>query len=186
MKRSALFYLQRRSKPSFMEHHGWEIPAWFQPPQLEAAAVRNGVGLTDVSYHAKFLSKTRPESGSWRLGSQHFLTVGDAPLDPPISATDVTNVYADVLLAGRRSREVLAKLTSVDLSDKALPNLSCAQANVAHTHAIVLREDLPDLRAYQILINREYSESVWESITHAGHEYDLCPFGLRALELLRA
>jgi len=97
---------------------------------------------------------------------------------------DVTNIYADVLLAGRYSKDVLAKLTSVDLSDKALPNLSCIQANVAHTHAIVLREDLPHLAAYHVLISREYSEGVWGSIIHAGHEYDLCPFGLKALELL--
>jgi glycine cleavage system aminomethyltransferase T len=117
-----------------MEHHGWEIPAWFRSPQTEAAGVRNSVGLIDVSYRAKFLSKTRLESGSWRLGSHYFLTVGDPPLDPPISALDVTNVYADVLLAGHYSKDVLAKLTSVDLSDKALPNSCCTQANVAHTH----------------------------------------------------
>jgi glycine cleavage system aminomethyltransferase T len=184
MKRSALFYLHRRSEASFMEHNGWEIPAWFRSPQTEAAGVRNSVGLIDISYRAKFLSKTRLESGSWRLGSHHFLTVGDPPLELPIGAIDVTNVYADVLLAGRYSKDVLAKLTSVDLSDKALPNLCCTQANVAHTHAIVLREDLPHLSAYHVLISREYSESVWESIIHAGHEYDLCPFGLKALELL--
>lgn len=184
MKRSALFHLHRRAEASFTEHHGWEIPAWFRSPQTEAAGVRNSVGLIDVSYRAKFLTKTGLESGAWSLGPHRFLTVGDPPLDPPIGAVDVTNVYADVLLAGRYSKDVLAKLTSVDLSDRALPNSSCTQANVAHTHAIVLREDLPHLSAYHVLISREYGESVWESIVHAGHEYELCPFGLKALELL--
>lgn len=184
MKRSALFHLHRRSEASFVEHHGWEIPAWFRSPQIEAAAVRNSVGLIDVSYRTKFLSKTRLESGSWPLGSNHFLTVSEPPLDPPISVVDVTNVYADVLLAGRYSKNVLAKLMSVDLSHKALPNLCCTQANVAHTYAIVLRDDLPRFSAYHILISREYSEGVWESIIDAGHEYDLHPFGLKALELL--
>jgi glycine cleavage system aminomethyltransferase T len=52
-------------------------------------------------------------------------------------------------------------------------------------HAIVLREDIRSIPGFHILISREYAESVWEAIVHAGHEFHLQPFGLEALTLLR-
>jgi glycine cleavage system aminomethyltransferase T len=139
--------------------------------------------LADVSYRAKFESKTRPERQWWRLSSSLYLTIGEPPLDLPVEATDVTSVYANLFLAGPHSKDVLAKLTS--LNCESLPNQSCGQASLAHAHAIVLREDLGLLPAFHILISREYAESVWESIMHAGHEFHLQPFGLETLQLLR-
>jgi glycine cleavage system aminomethyltransferase T len=186
MKRSALFHSCRLSGASFIEHHGWTLPAFFQAPEAEAGAARAGVGIADISYRVKFEGRTRPERNGWLLGARHYLTIGDPPLDSPPGATDVSSVYANLLLAGPRSQDVLSKLTSLRLAVDAFPSGTCAQANVAHAHAIVLREDLPDLTAYHLLISREFAESVWESILHAGHEYHLRPFGLQALELLKA
>ncbi len=168
-----------------MEHAGWEIPGHFSSAEKDAAAVRNSVGLGDLSYRAKFDSRKRPERLWWRLSSSRYLTIGEPPLEMPADAADVTSVFANVLLAGPHARDVLGKLTSLRLLEEALPNLSCAQAGVAHTHAIVLREDLAGAPAFQILIGREYGESVWESMVHAGREFQLRPFGLKALELLR-
>lgn len=147
--------------------------------------MRSGVGIADISYRAKFEGRIRPERNGWLLAANHYLTIGDPPLDRPSGAADVSSVYANLLLAGPRVKELLAKLTSLRLFGDALPSGSCAQASVAHAHAIVLREDLPQIPAYHLLIGREYAESVWESILHAGHEYHLRPFGLRALQLLR-
>ena len=186
MKRSALFYLCQRDGASFIEYHGWMLPDFFHPPETEAEGARAGVGIVDISYRAKFEGRARPERNGWLLGANHYLTIGDPPLEAPFGATDVSSVYANLLLAGPHSQNLLAKLTSLRLSGDALPNGECAEANIAHAHAIVLREDLPQTRAYHVLISREYAESVWESMLHAGHEYHLHPFGLKALELLRA
>jgi glycine cleavage system aminomethyltransferase T len=183
MKHSALFHLHARSGATFAEHHGWEMPGSFTAPEAEASALRTGVGLADISYRTKFESKAQPQRFWWRLASNHYLTIGEPPLEAPAGATDVTCVYANLLLAGPHSRDVLAKLTS--LNCERLPNQSCGQASVAHTHAVVLREDLGSLPAFHLLVSREYSESVWESILHAGYEFHLHPFGLRAFELLR-
>src|ERR1700735_4767831 len=181
MKRSALFHVCRRSGASFAEHHGWALPAFVQPPETEASAARASVGIADISYRAKFEGRARPERNGWLLGANHYLTIGDLPLEPPSGATDVSSVYANVLVAGPRGQDLLGKLTSLRLSGDALPSGACAQASVAHAHAIVLREDLPQTPAYHLLISREYAESVWESILHAGHEFHLQPFGLKAL-----
>jgi glycine cleavage system aminomethyltransferase T len=186
MKRSALFHVHSHDGANFIEHHGWTLPAFFQSAETEAEAARTSVGIADISYRAKFDGRTQPERNGWLLGAHHYLTIGDPPLDPPSGATDVTSVYTNLLLAGPRSRDVLSKLTSLRLSDDALPTGGCAQASVAHAHGTILREDFPQLPAYHLLISREYAESVWESILHAGHECHMRPFGLKALELLRA
>ena len=91
--------------------------------------------------------------------------------------TEVTSVYAQLLLAGPRSREVLNKLTSLNLSENSREDLTCAQANVAHVHAIVLRKDLTGIPAYHLLVSRDYGESVWESVLHAGHEFQITHLG---------
>ena len=182
MKRSALFYLHRRAGARFIEHQGWELPASFLPPEQEQ--VRESVGLADLSHLLKFDLKKQPQQQGWRLGTDHYLMLGESPLDPPLGAIDVSSVYTSFRLVGPRSRDVLNKLTSLNVSDAKLPNLSCAQASVAHAHAMILREDMGAIPAFHLLVSRDYGESVWESIVHAGHEFHLCPFGLQALQAL--
>jgi glycine cleavage system aminomethyltransferase T len=185
MKRSALFHLHQLAGAKFVERHGWEMPFSFASPESERSQVREQVGLADLSYRAKFDTKTAPSRPFWALGKNHYLIVGEPPLSPPAGATDVTGVYAELLLAGPWSEAVLSKLTSLNLSDAAVPNLSCAQASLAHAHTIFLREDIRSIPGFRLLISREYAESAWEAIVHAGHEFHLQPFGLGALELLR-
>jgi glycine cleavage system aminomethyltransferase T len=185
MKRSALFYLHQRSGAKFAECHGWEMPFSFASPEAEESQVRRHAGVADLSYRQKFDTRKEPAGPFWILGKNHFLVVGEPPLAPPPEATDVTSVFANLFLAGPQSRVVLSKLTSLNISQDKLPDLSCAQANLAHVHAIVLREDFRSISGFHILVGREYGESVWEAIVHAGHEFHLRPFGLEALRLLR-
>jgi glycine cleavage system aminomethyltransferase T len=93
----------------------------------------------------------------------------------------VTSVYAQLLLAGPRSLQILRKLTSLNAA--ALPNLGCGQASLAHVHSTILRDDLRGKPAFHILVSREYSESVWDAIIYAGHEFQLAPVGIEALRL---
>ncbi len=195
-----------------VEHQGWQVAATFGNPSEEAARTRESVGLADLSWMSKFNlqgsgMKNAPDLGPdvrvWLLGRREYLVtceplVADAAkarlvqimgvetrLRPPIYVTDVTSVYTQLMVAGPNSREVLSKLTSLNLSEGARGNLSCAQANVAHVHAVVLRNDLPGIPAFHLLVGREYGESLWESVLHAGHESHITPLGLEAQKLLQ-
>ena len=197
-----------------IEHHGWQVPACFSNSEDEAARVRESVGVADVSWMLKFDLKgyglksplaLGEGAFSWALGPLHALvtcdpssrrevmdrfqglqTAGaDLSLPPPIYVTEVTSAYAQFLLAGPRCRQVLGKLTSLNLSETSLRNLDCGQSNVAHVHAIILRHDLDEIPAYELLVSREYGESVWDSVLHAGDEFHLAPFGLQAQQLLK-
>jgi glycine cleavage system aminomethyltransferase T len=70
------------------------------------------------------------------------------------------------------------------VSDAALANLSCGQAALAYVHARILRQDFPHTPAFLLMVSREYGESVWDALFHAGKEFHLTPFGLRAHESL--
>jgi glycine cleavage system aminomethyltransferase T len=181
------------------EYHEWRTAAVFTSEQEEAAAVRQGVGLSDVSWTTKLDLKgsglnSLPELGerarSWSLGPGHLLVTSDPDMFQAISSrsgvwvTDVTSVFAQFLLAGPASRDILRKLTSLNVSENALPDSGCGQASVAHVRAIILRRDLGPLPAFHLLVSREYGESVWDSLLHAGHEFRITQFGLKALEIL--
>lgn len=171
---------------TFGDRHGWTIAQSFSTPDAEAAGLRNGVGLADISYRSKFETQTQPNRSWWRLAAGRYLVIGDPPLEAPAEAIEVTSVYANLLLAGPRAKDTLGKLGSLNTSETSLPNLSCASGSLAHAHAIVLREDIGAMPAYHLLFSRDYAESVWESILHAGHEFSLVAFGFAALESLRA
>ena len=99
--------------------------------------------------------------------------------------TDVTSVYAALLLAGPKSRDVLQRLTALDVSDPVLPDRSCARSGLAHVRATVLRLDIGQTLAYRLLVGWEYGAYVWSAVMHAGEACGIVPFGLDALHRLR-
>lgn len=212
IRRTALFQTHQRAGASLTEHHGWQIPAYFAGALKEAEQLSASAALGDVSWMTKLDLKgyglKRPpvvsEARAWKLGQRRYLitcepAVSDAvmaQLRPPsaitsglqlpqaIYVTDVTSGFAQFLLAGPRSHDILQKLTSFNAP--ALQNLGCGQASLAHVHSTILRDDLQGVPAFHILVSREYGEGIWQAILHAGHEFHLSPFGLQALQLLGA
>jgi len=203
IRHTALFHLHQRAGASLREHHGWQVPAYFAGAQKEADQLSGSAALGDVSWMTKLDLKghglkTPPvvsDGRAWGLGQRHYLVTCEPPASDAVMAklrtsylpqeiyiTDVTSVYAQFLLAGPRSQDILRKLTS--LNARNLQNLGCGQASLAHVHSTVLRDDMQGIPAFHILVSRDYGESVWEAILHAGHEFHLSPFGFEALKLL--
>lgn len=210
IRQSPLYHTHEQAGAGFVDHHGWRVPAYFTFAQKEAEQLSHSVAVGDLSWMTKLdlkgygLRTPAPlrDAHLWSLGSLHALVTCDpaaregvlkqiqsahapAPdlaLPPPVYVTDVTSVYAQFLLAGPRSRDVMRKLTSMNVA--AIENLGCSQAGVAHVPSKVLRQDLSDVPAFHILVSRDYGESVWEGILHAGHEFHIVPFGLKALDLM--
>jgi sarcosine oxidase, subunit alpha len=103
--------------------------------------------------------------------------------------TDVTSVYAALLLAGPASRAILHQLTPIDVEPEALPDRGAVQGGLAHVHAILLRADLgsaADVPGYWLLVAREYGEYLWDTVLRAGHRLGIVPFGVGALDALGA
>jgi len=193
-RHTPLFHAHKRAGATIVEHYGWQVPASFTGAQLEANHLSNSAAVSDLSWTTKLDLKgcrVKPARTAWHLSPGHFFITCDPPKRealiaslPPAYITDVTSVYAQFLIAGPRSRDILRKLTSLNVA--ALRNLDCGQAAVAHVHAIVLRDDFAGLPAFHVLVSREYAESVWEAVLHSGHEFRAAPCGFEALEQLGA
>jgi sarcosine oxidase subunit alpha len=102
-----------------------------------------------------------------------------------IHLTDLTSTLAAVELVGPRSRDLLRKLTALDLSRSQFPDLTCAQGSVAQVHALVVRADVGSELAYEIYCGREFAEYLWNTLKDAGQEFAAVAFGVAAQRLLR-
>ena len=101
-----------------------------------------------------------------------------------VHMVDMTSNFAAINVAGPKSAQLLAKLTDLDISASAFPDMSCVQGQLAEVYAIVVRGDQGGLPGYYVYFGRDFGEYIWEAMLHAGHEYGIGPMGVEALERL--
>jgi sarcosine oxidase subunit alpha len=102
-----------------------------------------------------------------------------------VHVTNVTGAYAAVNVAGPRARDLLRKLTSIDLGTKAFPYMACAQGEVAGVPSFLMRIGFVGETGWEIHAPAEYGESLWDALLEAGREFDARAFGVEAQRLLR-
>ncbi len=102
-----------------------------------------------------------------------------------VRVTNVTHALAAVNLAGPRSREVLAGLTSLDCSSDALGYLDARQAHVAGVPCLILRIGFVGELGYEIHVSSAFGEHLWDALLEAGSGHGIRPFGLEPQRLLR-
>jgi len=102
-----------------------------------------------------------------------------------VSIADRTFQMAAMNLAGPSSREVLAQLTELDLSDDAFPYLAVREASVAGVTATIMRVGFVGELGYEIHCPANSAVSVWDSIMAAGRSNEILPFGVETQRLLR-
>jgi sarcosine oxidase subunit alpha len=135
-----------------------------------------------------------------RLGDDHFfVTTGTGALEGVeqwlewwlatgqrcTHVTNVTAAFGAINVAGPRSRELLTRLTDLDLSNEALPYLATAQALVAGVPALLLRIGFVGELGYEIHFPAEYGEYLWSTLLEAGRDLGIAPFGVEAQRVLR-
>lgn len=103
-----------------------------------------------------------------------------------VTIVDQTAGLAGLLVAGPMSRAVLGKLCALSLHPEAFPNGHVAQSSVAKVHAVIVRNDVAQVPAFELYVERPYALYVWESVLDAGREFDVAPIGWRARAMLRS
>ncbi|HKI35444.1 MAG TPA: 2Fe-2S iron-sulfur cluster-binding protein [Gemmataceae bacterium] len=96
-----------------------------------------------------------------------------------------TSAFAAMNLAGPRAREVLARLTALDLSAAAFPYLALREGDVAGVACRLLRIGFVGELGYEIHCPSAHGQHLWEAILAAGAELGLKPFGVEAQRILR-
>jgi len=135
-----------------------------------------------------------------RFGTEHFYftttTSGAANIYRELSRlntmwrldcgiVNTTGARSAINLAGPYAREVLAKLTDLDLSSAAFPYLGVRQATVAGIPALLLRVGFVGEWGYEIHVPADSAIALWDALLEAGADYDITPFGVEAQRLLR-
>lgn len=217
-----------------VERYAYERQNWFAAVGEEAVAVRNGVGLFEISSYAKYevtgaaahawldrvMANRIPEAAGrtvltpmlspkgrligdftvTRLGEKRFLILGSGamqryhmrwfglnlPADGSARVENLTNRLAGLHIAGPRSRELLARLTSEDVGGNAFPFLTARELEVGPCpEAIAVRVSFTGELGYELYMPAEYQRGLFNALLDQGRDLGLRLAGTRALMSLR-
>jgi 4-methylaminobutanoate oxidase (formaldehyde-forming) len=107
------------------------------------------------------------------------------PDDAHAFVTDVTSAYGQLNVQGPRSRELLQRLTSVDLSNEAFPFRAAREIDVGYARVLCVRITYLGELGYELYIPADQAVHVYDRIVAAGREFGLVHAGLKALASLR-
>jgi dimethylglycine dehydrogenase len=142
----------------------------------------------------------RSEFTITKLGEQRFYVVSAGagerfdsdylhkmlPTDGSVQLRNITTHRGCFVLAGPRSREVLAKLTDAPLDNAAFPWLTSQVIDVGYaTDVYALRVNFIGELGWELHFPIEYAHSLFDAIFAAGAEFGIRMAGMRAMESMR-
>jgi dimethylglycine dehydrogenase len=133
-----------------------------------------------------------------RLGPERFMIVGSSAAERfharwfeehlPKSGVTVRPISTERLgfvLAGPKSRELLARVANEDVSAGALPFFSIRRMDVGCAPTLVARVSFTGELGFEIYLDADYELAVYDALVQAGEDLGLVHFGGRALNSLR-
>jgi len=142
----------------------------------------------------------RSEFTITKIGEQHFYVVSagaaerydsdylrqSLPRDGSVTLQNVTMSRGVFVLAGPRSRDVLAKLVDTPLDNAAFPWLTGQVAEVGlATEVYLLRVNFVGALGWELHFPIEYAHHLFDALFTAGNEFNIGMTGMRAMESLR-
>jgi len=109
----------------------------------------------------------------------------NAPRDGSVRLDNVTLQNGVLVVAGPRSRELMQKVTDTDMSGKAFPWLSGQQIDIGWSPCLALRVNFVGELGWELHHPLVYQNAIWDALWEAGKEFDMRPFGIRAMDSLR-
>ena len=107
------------------------------------------------------------------------------PADGSVRFENLTPTMGVLVVAGPKSRELLARVTDTDLSTEAFPWLTGKDAAIGLAPAKLLRLNFVGELGWEIHHGIEYQNTILDALMDAGSDLGLAPFGIRAMDSLR-
>jgi dimethylglycine dehydrogenase len=123
-------------------------------------------------------------AASAELRDLDHLTEGKQEGDD-VSIKNVTEQRGALVVAGPRSRDVLAKLTDADLSNEAFPWLTSQEISINGAPVRALRVNYVGELGWELHPQNEYMSDLYDALWQAGKEAGICDVGLYAVNSLR-
>jgi sarcosine oxidase subunit alpha len=97
---------------------------------------------------------------------------------------NLTGARSAINLAGYYARDILAKLTPVDLSNTAFPYLAVREAKIAEIPALLMRVGFVGEWGMKFMFAAEFAPALWDALLEAGKD-QIAAFGVEAQRVLR-
>ena len=108
--------------------------------------------------------------------------------DLDVQFVSVTEQWAQVSIAGPRSRDVLRKLVDVstDISNEAVPYMAAADVTVCGgVRARLFRISFSGELAYELAVPARYGDALIRRLMQEGAAHGIAPYGTEALSIMR-
>ncbi len=102
-----------------------------------------------------------------------------------VSITDMTSSRMLLTVQGPRSRELLARLSTADLSNEAFPYMRAKEIEVGMGLAYAIRVTYLGELGWELHVPSDQAVSVYDALLEAGHDLGIRHAGLLALNSLR-
>ncbi|TQV70515.1 sarcosine oxidase subunit alpha family protein [Exilibacterium tricleocarpae] len=107
-------------------------------------------------------------------------------LDLQVLVNNVTTQWANVTVSGPNARQVLQALDSdIDFDAAAFPHMQFRSGTVNGVEARILRASFTGEASYEISVPARYGLALWEAVYAAGETFDITPYGVESLMVLR-
>ena len=252
VKRSAIHDRLAAAGASFGVSSTYEFPEWFAGPGAEPhvtigwgrdesfpyqaeehRAIREAVGMIDMSFMANILVQGRDAEAvlsrlsandvagpigrvvytQWlnemggieadvtvtRLAEDRFMVISadlthrrvlarlrrHTPEDAHVSVTDLTAGTTLMTVQGPRSRELLSRLTSADLSNEAFPYLTAREIDVHYARVLAMRVTYVGELGWELHTPADLALTVHDALVEAGADLGYRDVGMLAMNSLR-
>ncbi|BCH66858.1 sarcosine oxidase subunit alpha [Agrobacterium vitis] len=104
-----------------------------------------------------------------------------------VRLASVTDQWAQMAVAGSKSRAILQKLIDEDISNEAFPYLAAKDVSLlgGRLKGRLFRISFSGELAFELAVPADYGESVADAVMLAGKEHGIQPYGIEALSVLR-
>ena len=102
-----------------------------------------------------------------------------------IELADRTDELGVLTLAGPNARDVLSKLTDVDVSNQQFPWFTTREILISGVAVTAIRLSFTGELAFELHALNTQLDILWEAVWQAGQQYDIGVFGSKAMDSLR-
>ncbi|MBD1162998.1 sarcosine oxidase subunit alpha family protein [Pelagibacterales bacterium SAG-MED11] len=101
--------------------------------------------------------------------------------------TSVTDHFATISVCGPNSKKIISNvIPDLDLSDENFPHMSFKNTKIGKINCRVMRISFTGEHSYEINVQANYANSVWEKCMEIGKDFNITPYGTETMHLLRA
>jgi dimethylglycine dehydrogenase len=115
----------------------------------------------------------------------HDYLLKHMPRDGSVQFQDLTSAMGVLVIAGPKSRELLARVSRDDFSNAAFPWLSARPVVVGMAPCLAARVNFVGELGWELHHPMEYQNHIFDTLMAAGADIPLKPFGIRAMNSLR-